>query len=176
MRVQRPTPARTQRQMSEAELHLLKARLRGGQLSKARSGELWMPLPVGFVYDRAGKVVLDPDQSVRDAVTHLFTTFARSGSALATVKAFAREGLLFPSRVQKGPHQGTLAWLPLRHHRVLSVLHNPRYTGAFVYGRHRQRRGPDGRTHQVLQPRDAWTVLIPDAHPGYITWVQHEQN
>lgn len=97
-------------QMSEAELHLLKARLRGGQLTKARSGELWLPLPVGFVYDSAGRVVVDPDQGARDSVTHLFATFKRTGSARATVKAFAAEGLKFPSRVQKGPNKGTLIW------------------------------------------------------------------
>jgi DNA invertase Pin-like site-specific DNA recombinase len=94
-------------QMSEAELHLLKARLRGGQLTKARSGELWLPLPVGFVYNTAGRVVLDPDQSVRDAVAHLFATFERAGSARAAVKAFTAEGLKFPSRVQTGPNKGT---------------------------------------------------------------------
>ena len=165
-------------QMSEAELHLLKARLRGGQLTKARRGDLIVPLPVGLVYDPAGRVVFDPDQGVRDAVTCLFDTFSRTGSARATVKAFATEGLRFPSRVQTGPNKGTLAWLPLVHHRALQVLHNPRYAGAFVYGRHRQRRGPDGRTHQHLQPRDSWTVLIPDAHPNaaYITWDRYEEN
>jgi DNA invertase Pin-like site-specific DNA recombinase len=162
--------------LSEAELHFLKARLRGGQLLKARSGELIMPLPVGLVYDTAGRVVLDPDQGVRDAVTHLFATFARTGSGRATVKAFAAEGLKFPSRVQRGPNKGTLTWLPLVHHRVLYVLHNPRYAGAFVYGRRRQRRGPDGRTRYSLQPRESWTVLIPNAHSGYISWDAFEHN
>ena len=89
--------------LSEAELHFLTARLRGGQLTKARAGELVVPLPVGLVYDPASRVVLDPDQGVRDAVAHLFATFARTGSARATVKAFAAEGLSFPSRVQTGP-------------------------------------------------------------------------
>lgn len=163
-------------QMSEAELHLLKARLRGGQLTKARSGELWLPLPVGFVYGSTGRVVLDPDQSVRDAVAHLFATFERTGSARATVKAFNTDGLKFPSRVRTGPNKGTLAWLPLFHHRTLQVLHNPRYAGAFVYGRRRQRRGPDGRTRHTQQPREAWTVLIPGAHDGYISWAKYEDN
>jgi DNA invertase Pin-like site-specific DNA recombinase len=162
--------------LSEAELHFLTARLRGGQLTKARSGELVLPLPVGLVYDAAGRVVLDPDQGVRDAVAHLFATFARTGSARATVKAFAAEGLRFPSRVQTGPNKGTLGWFPLRHHRVLQVLHNPRYAGAFVYGRRRQRRGPDGRTRNAVQPREAWTSLIPGAHAGYISWDTFEDN
>jgi DNA invertase Pin-like site-specific DNA recombinase len=163
-------------QMSEAELHLLKARLRGGQLTKARTGELIMPLPAGLVYDTAGRVVLDPDQGVRDAVAHLFATFARTGSARATVKAFSSDGLLFPSRVQTGPNKGTLGWFPLRHHRVLQVLHNPRYAGAFSYGRRRARRGADGATRYLLQPRESWIVLIPDAHPGYISWDEYEHN
>lgn len=162
--------------LSEAELHFLKARLRGGQLTKARTGELVIPLPVGLVYDPAGRVVLDPDQGVRDAVAHLFATFTRTGSARATVKAFTADALTFPSRVHTGANKGTLAWLPLRHHRVLQVLHNPRYAGAFAYGRRRQRRGPDGRNRHTVQPRQAWTVLIPDAHPGYITWDNYEHN
>lgn len=162
--------------LSEAELHFLKARLRGGQLTKARSGELIMPLPVGLVNDPAGRVVLDADQGVRDAVSHLFATFERTGSARATVKAFSDEGLAFPTRIRVGPNKGALVWLPLQHHRVLQVLHNPRYAGAFAYGRRRQRRHPDGRTRHSLQPREAWTALIPDAHPGYITWATYETN
>ncbi len=98
--------------MSEAELHLLKARLRGGQLAKARRGELAMPLPVGFVHDPAGRVVLDPDQGVQQAVRHLFSTFERTGSARATVKAFADQHLLFPLRVRTGPNRGELGGIP----------------------------------------------------------------
>src|SRR5689334_5086844 len=71
--------------MSEAELHFIRARLRGGQLSKARRGELAMALPVGLVYDPAGRVVLDPDSGVQQAIGHLFATFARTGSARAVV-------------------------------------------------------------------------------------------
>lgn len=162
--------------MSEAELHFIRARLRGGQLSKARRGELAMPLPVGLVADPAGKVVLDPDAAVRHAVDHLFATFARTGSARAVVQAFAAEGLLFPARVRSGAYKGELAWMPLKHWRVLRTLHNPRYAGAFVYGRRRQRKGPNGKTFQETLPRDQWTALIPNAHPGYISFEQFETN
>jgi DNA invertase Pin-like site-specific DNA recombinase len=72
--------------MSEAELHMLRLRLRGGLLNKARRGELKVALPVGLVYDLTDSVVLDPDQQVQNSVRHLFQTFHRTGSASATVK------------------------------------------------------------------------------------------
>ncbi len=111
-------------------------------LSKARRGELAVPLPVGFVYDPAGKFALDPDAGVQQAVRHLFASFARTGSARAVVKAFAAEGLRFPLRIRTGARKGELAWTPLLHWRVLRVLHNPRYAGAFFFGRHRCRPAP----------------------------------
>ena len=162
--------------MSEAELHFIRARLQGGILSKARRGELQMPLPVGLVYDSAGKVVLDPDRAVQDALRHLFATFARTGSARAVVYAFNRDGLLFPSRIRKGARNGELAWNELSHWRVLTTLHNPRYAGAFVYGRRRTRKGPNGTTSTRELPREQWTALIHDAHPGYLSWEQFEHN
>ncbi|MGH9119837.1 MAG: recombinase family protein, partial [Acidimicrobiales bacterium] len=139
-------------------------------------GELPVPLPVGLVYDPAGKAVPDPDTGVQHAVRHLFATFARTASARATVQAFRDEGVTFPARVRTGPHKGELTWMPLRHWRVLSALHNPRYAGAFVYGRHRGHKTIDGKTTVETVPRDQWTALIHDAHPGYITWDQFELN
>jgi DNA invertase Pin-like site-specific DNA recombinase len=162
--------------MSEAELHFIRARLRGGQLSKARRGELQMALPVGLVYDPAGNVVLDPDKGVQDAIGHLFATFACNGSARAVVQAFNREGLLFPVRVRTGARKGELAWMPLRHWRVLRTLHNPRYAGAFAYGRRQVGRAANGKVTYHEVPREQWTALIQGAHPGYITWEQFEIN
>ena len=71
--------------MSEAELHVLRARLRGGLFNKARRGELRCRLPVGFVYDAAGHVVLDPDKQVQETVRLLFQTFARTGTLRGTI-------------------------------------------------------------------------------------------
>ncbi|HEY3649056.1 MAG TPA: recombinase family protein, partial [Streptosporangiaceae bacterium] len=88
--------------LSEAELHLIRARLRGGQISKARRGELVMLLPIGLVYDGAGHVILDPDTAIAGALRHLFTTFEAAGSATAVVKAFRAAGLSFPWRHHKG--------------------------------------------------------------------------
>jgi DNA invertase Pin-like site-specific DNA recombinase len=163
--------------MSEAELHFIRARLRGGQLSKARRGELKMGLPVGLVYDPADKIVLDPDVSVREAIAHLFAAFARTGSARAVVAEFNTAGLLFPVRIRKGAHKGELAWMPLRHWRVLRTLHNPRYAGAFVYGQRREARNPaTGKKTMITVPREQWFAFIPDAHPGYISFEQYEAN
>ena len=162
--------------MSEAELHMMRARLRGGTLNAARRGELKVPLPVGLVYDPLGKVVLDPDEQVQHTLRLLFDTFTRVGSANATVKHFKDEKLLFPHRPYSGPHKGELHWRPLRFARALRVLHNPRYAGAFAYGRTRSRRRPGGGVESRSVPREDWTVLLPDAHPGYITWERFEQN
>ena len=163
--------------MSEAELHMIRARLQGGMRNKARRGELRFRLPVGLVYDGQGKVVLDPDEQVRESVSLLFATFRRVGSAFGTVRAFGEQGLVFPTRLHSGPCKGDLVWGPLTNSRVAGVLHNPRYAGAYAYGR----RGgwwdsPDGRMRMRSRPREAWHTLIVDAHPGYLTWKAYEEN
>src|SRR6516164_2714046 len=162
--------------MAESELHFIRARLRGGILSKARRGELIMPLPVGLVYDAAGHVILDPDTAIQGAVRHLLTTFEATVSATACVKAFRAAGLSFPWRHNKGPRKGEIDWQPLRHHTLLRVLHNPRYAGAFTYGRTTHQVRPGGKDSARKLPRDQWTSFIPGAHPGYITLGQYEAN
>lgn len=162
--------------ISEAELHFIRARLQGGILAKAARGALAVRLPVGLAYDATGAVVLDADAGVRQAITHLFATFAATGSASAVVKAFAAERLTFPARHLTGPHAGELYGVALRHSHVLFVLHNPRYAGAYFYGRHRQVHAVDGRHHSVTKPRDEWTVFIPAAHVGYISLAEFEAN
>jgi len=163
-------------QLSEAELHYLRARLRGGILAKARRGDLRLMLPVGLVYDGAGNVARDPDAGVRGAVTMVFDTFTATGSAFAVVKAFREQNLTFPGRHHTGPHHGELYWKPLTHTQTLKVLHNPRYAGAYCYGRSRHTSDLDGHHHTLAKPVQDWTVLIPDAHPGYITWDQYQTN
>jgi DNA invertase Pin-like site-specific DNA recombinase len=162
--------------MSEAELHVLRARLRGGIINKARRGELEMRLPIGFVYDADKRVHLDPDARIKDTIRLLFRTFRRTGSAMATVKAFRERKLQFPRRIYRGPHKGEVLWADLDHSRVLWVLHHPRYAGAFCFGRSRQRKHPDGRHLFVRLPREEWTAFIPDAHEAYISSAELEEN
>jgi DNA invertase Pin-like site-specific DNA recombinase len=159
--------------MSEAELHVLKARLRGGILNKVRRGEYRCALPTGFVYDGAGNVALDPDLQVRETISHFFETFSRVGSASQTVKVFRNEGLYFPARIRKG--QITI-FQPLTASTAMRTLHNPRYAGAYVYGRRRYWRSHDGTKKLRTRECDDWLARIPDAHPGYISWEQFRQN
>jgi len=161
--------------LSEAELHFLRARLQGGIMNKARRGELQCTLPVGFAYSTEGKPALDPDKQVQQSLYFLFETFHRTGSACAVVKTFHQQNLLFPCRLHKGPRKGCLVWTELVHSRVLEILHNPRYAGAFAYGRKHSRKKIDGKTSCTKVPREQW-LLIPGAHPGYISWEEYEDN
>jgi DNA invertase Pin-like site-specific DNA recombinase len=163
--------------MSEAELHVLRARLIGGQMNKARRGELWMKPPIGFVVNARGQLTLDPDEQVQQAVRLLFDTFRRTGSAGAVVRHFRHEGLTWPRHLVSGPRPGALVFGPLEHSRVLGILHNPRYAGAYVYGRTRQRkvRVPGQMRHRRL-PREEWKVFLPDVHARYLTWDEYDAN
>jgi DNA invertase Pin-like site-specific DNA recombinase len=168
--------------MSEAELHWLHCRLVGGKLEKAQQGTLRFRLPVGLVYDLTGQIVLDPDEEIQHAVRQVFKVFARSKSALAVVKHFEDHGLQIPTRLWQRQRQGEVVWRRLRHARVLSILHNPFYAGAYVYGRTQTRQRPlpgeapriKGYTRQVT--RDNWPTLLRDHHPGYISWAQFRRH
>jgi DNA invertase Pin-like site-specific DNA recombinase len=162
--------------MSEAELHFLRARLRGGILNKAQRGELASPLPVGFVYDEHRRVRLDPDSQVRDGIHLFFQSFRRLGSAHATVKYFREEGLLFPRRLRTGPCKGELVWGELCHSRALQLLHNPRYAGAFFFGRVQTKKRIDGTTIYRKRRREQWYSLVPGVHEGYISFEDYEDN
>jgi DNA invertase Pin-like site-specific DNA recombinase len=161
-------------EMSAAELHVIRGRLRGGLLNKAKRGELAMRLPLGLAYDEAGRVVLDPDQQVQQAFRLLFETFRRVGTAFGVVRVFCQQGLRFP---HGGSSPGELKWGELEHHQVLRTLRNPRYAGAYFYGRTRHRKKIEGRgTVFTRLPREQWHTLILDAHPGYIGWEEYEEN
>jgi DNA invertase Pin-like site-specific DNA recombinase len=161
--------------LSEAELHMLRARLRGGLLAKARRGELRIALPVGLVYDELGQVVLHPDAQVRDTMHLFFGTFFRTGTACATVKHFNEQNIPFPAPANVGAHSEAVVWGRLSLARAVNLLHNPRYAGAYAYGRRSSRKQPGGRHRTARVPREQWQVLLLDAHPGYISWQDYER-
>jgi len=162
--------------MSEAELHVLRARLVGGQRSKAKRGELKLELPVGFVYDSEDRVQLDPDRQVQDTIKIFFETFQRTGSACKTCSELQKQGIKVPRRTRKGHNRGEIAWAPVTHDYALSLLHNPRYAGTYSYGRTHNRKGMDGRNVQQKRSQHEWISFLPGAHAGYITQDQFEQN
>ena len=106
----------------------------------------------------------------------LLRDLRRTGAARATVKTLRDEKVLLPRRLRTGAHKGELVWAPLEHWRALQILHNPRYAGAFFFGRLRSRKLADGTTKVEALPRDEWLTLLPDAHAGYISWEEYETN
>src|SRR5271169_5955887 len=164
--------------MSEAELHVMRMRMIGGVLTKARRGELCPLLPIGFMYDDENKVVFDPDRQVQESIRLVFSLFRRTGSAYALVRHFRDKGLLFPSRPLFGPNRNELIWVPLQRSTIMRVLNNPRYAGAYFFGRTRGRRRPEGGRPISSKPvpKEQWHALIRDAHPGYIDWEMYEAN
>ena len=164
--------------MSEAELHVLRARLNGGIRNKAARGELRRGLPVGFVWgDKDGEVRFHPDEAVRTAIQQVFARFAETGSARRVWLWFRSEGLTFPLQMHQG---GEIRWVEPSYTAIHHVLTNPVYAGAYVYGRTRQEVVLDaaGRRKKRLRhlPRAEWQVLIPQHHPGFIDWQTYEAN
>ena len=131
--------------MGEMELHVMAQRLQANKRAAAGRGELRTPLPVGLVHDDAGDIVIDPDAEVQAAIRDVFAAFAACGSAYGVVAAFA--GRRFPLRAYGGAWAGQLRWGKLTHARVLGILKNPGYAGAYVFGRYTSRRTVDPGRH-----------------------------
>jgi len=164
--------------MSEAELHVLRARLDGGIRNKAARGELRRGLPMGFVWgDADGEVLLHPDEAVSAAVRAVFERFVEFGSARRVWLWFRSEALSFPAQ----PHaRAPIGWVAPTYTAIHNVLSNPVYAGAYTYGKTRRERFVDehGNIQRRIRhlPRDEWSVLIKDHHDGYIDWSTYEAN
>ena len=164
--------------MSEAELHVLRARLNGGIRNKAARGELRRGLPVGFVWgEEDGEVRFHPDEAVCSAIRTVFTRFAALGSVRRVWLWFCSEGLSFPLQTRYG---GGVRWVDPSYIAVYHVLTNPVYAGAYAYGKSRQEVSLDrsgARRKRVRKlPRSQWSVLIPNHHQGFIDWSTYESN
>jgi DNA invertase Pin-like site-specific DNA recombinase len=160
--------------MSEAELHHLKQRLHAGERHKAERGELRLALPAGLVYGEDGQIGLHPDEEVQARLRLVFTTFQERGTAKAVVRRLREADLPLPVRPLRGPAPHPLRWERATTSRVLAILKNPAYAGAYVYGRSTTdptRRAP-GRPYAgtVHRPVADWPVLLRKHHPGYLRW------
>jgi DNA invertase Pin-like site-specific DNA recombinase len=166
--------------MSQAELHVMKSRLLKAKLNKAQKGELRFPLPVGFCYDDFNNIIIDIDQEVRGAVTLLFSIFQKVGTAQGVAREFAKNNLKFPKRAYGGIWKGKLIWGALTTSRVLGVLKNPSYAGAYVFGRYKYAKqisaNGEINTKMKKKPMNEWTVHLLEHHEGYITWEEFRRN
>jgi DNA invertase Pin-like site-specific DNA recombinase len=161
-----------------AELHILRARMRGGLLNKARRGELALRLPVGYRRLSDGTVVQEPDEAVRGVLATIFAQFQQLGSARAVQRYLQAHGLQMPRYLQTGPDAGRIAWVAPTYQMVQMVLHSPVYAGLFVYGRRREVAAPGDppqvATHRV--PIDEWAIVVPGVYPPYLTEEQFRAN
>ena len=166
--------------MAQAELHFLHARLQGGKLNKAKKGDLRFPLPVGFCYDSESRIILDPDEEVRGAVSMVFRLFRETGTAFAVMQRFAASALRFPKRSYGGAWDGKIIWGRLTHSRVLGILKDPSYAGMYVFGRNQYRReiSSQGEVHKRIHAvaMSDWRVSLKEHHEGYIPWDEFLKN
>jgi DNA invertase Pin-like site-specific DNA recombinase len=164
--------------MSEAELHVLRARLNGGIRNKAARGELRRGLPIGFIWgDEDGEVLFHPDEAVAGAIRTVFERFAEVGSARQVWLYFHSQKLNFPLQ---SVTLKEIQWVSPTYTKIREILVNPVYAGAYVYGKTHQERYVDEkgqvRKRVRLRPRSEWSVLIRDHHKGFINWETFEAN
>jgi DNA invertase Pin-like site-specific DNA recombinase len=160
--------------MSEAELHLLRSRLRGGILNKAQRGELSLRLPVGFTRLADRRCVRDPDAGIQASIAAVFEAFAATGNVAGTVRRLLASDIRFAQLAWGGATTGTILWCNYNRTRVRNILTNPAYAGAYVYGRRRCRQAPDGHIDKTWLAPEAWSVIIPDRFPGYVSWTDFQ--
>jgi len=160
--------------MSEAELHLIRARLDGGLRHKAERGELRLALPVGLDRDDDDRIVLCPDEQVRHAIERVFVLWRRVGSARQVVMELIDEDQKLPRRTVG---QRRIRWARASYGAVHDFLTNPAYAGAFVFGRKRREKTVDRdgrvRIRDVEVALEQWSVCLPEHHPGYVTWTEY---
>ena len=166
--------------MSEAELHHIQMRMHAGEQYKAERGELRQALPVGLERQRDGQVLLHPDAESQARLQLVLEKFDELGSAHAVMRYLQRQGLPLPTRPLVGPAPHDVVWQPASTSRVLAILHNPAYAGAYVYGRRTSNPAhrPRGHPHsgQVWRPRGQWPVCLLEHYPASIPWEQYVQN
>ena len=159
--------------ISELELHTIRSRLTAGLLAKAERGELEVSLPIGLVRDPSGVVVKDPDMAVQDRLMLVFEMFMKFRTAAKVMRILNERNLDLPRR----DRHGDLRWTGATVSSVLSVLKNPAYAGAFVYGRTRIREAAREGAQKMKAPRpmEEWRIVVKDRYPAYIDWPTYEK-
>jgi DNA invertase Pin-like site-specific DNA recombinase len=158
--------------IAELELHTIRARLTAGLLNKAGRGELAVTLPTGLVRDPAGRVVKHPDREVQARTELVFATFLRVRSVTKVVRHLNDHGLRLPRRT----YHGDITWRVPTIATVASVLKNPAYAGAFVYGRTRTvPAAPPAAARAARRPMAEWRVVVRDKYPAYTDWATFEK-
>lgn len=158
-------------QLSEFELHTIRSRLTAGLLNKAERGDLEIPLPIGFVRQSDGQVVKEPNLEVQERLGLVFSTFLRVKSACKTLRFFNEHQLSLPRR----DRFGDLIWKTPNTAAILSILKNPTFAGAFVYGRSKTSRDVSGKPKTKRSPFGQWKLIIKDKYPAYISWETFER-
>jgi DNA invertase Pin-like site-specific DNA recombinase len=166
--------------MSEAELHQIKIRLHQGERQKAARGELRLPLPAGLIHNRDGSVTFNPDEEVQERLRLVFVKFRELRSAKAVMRYLRHSNLSLPVRPLHGPAPHDIVWRAANSARVIHILKNPAYAGAYVYGRRRpdplRRRAGSERIGTVAVAPEDWSICLKDAHPAYLDWEEFMAN
>jgi DNA invertase Pin-like site-specific DNA recombinase len=167
--------------MSEAELHILKARMHAGRRAKACRGELVLGLPRGYVLKPSGEVALDPDEGVQQVIRLVFAVFERRRSISGILRYLVDHAIQLPDRIRSGPNKGDVCWNRPNRATLSDMLRHPAYAGAYVYGRRRHdgRLRLPGRPHsgrRFLRDPQQWMVLQQGAYPAYIDWNTFARN
>jgi DNA invertase Pin-like site-specific DNA recombinase len=161
-----------------AELHILRARMRGNLLNKARRGELALRLPVGYRRLGDGTVVLDPEEQVRQTITRIIERFSVLRNARAVQREFNAQRLQMPRLIQAGAELGKLLWLKPTYQMIQQVLTSPVYAGMFVYGRRKLEMAPGDPPIMTerRRPVEEWDITVPDVYPAYLSYDQYLRN
>ena len=161
--------------MSEAELHYLHARMKGGLDNKARRGELKIHIPVGYVYDDFDQIIKDPDEDVQAVLNLIFGTYARFHSCQRALKELRAQHVLFPKKDRTGYNRHTLQWREITHTQILHLIHNPIYAGVYQFGLRKSMRTLNGYK-TIIQEKENRVAFIEDHHEAYIPLEQFNLN